>query len=60
MDSSSRIHKLSLIMRKHQTNPDQGTYYKIADHGCVTAVRDEERPRNHDRLEEVEGTGQVV
>ena len=47
-------------MRKHQTNPDQGTYYKIADHGCVTAVRDEERPRNHDRLEEVEGTGQVV
>lgn len=60
MDSSSRIHKFSLIMRKHQTNPDGGTYCKIPDHDCVKAIRDEKRPRNLDRLEETERTGSWI
>ena len=57
MDSSSRMHKLSLIMRKHQTNSDRGAYCKIPDHECVAAVRDEERPGALDRLEDSERTG---
>lgn len=47
-----QIHNLNLIMRKYQTNPNWGTFYKIidqnsskllkADWGCVLDVGDEE------------------
>lgn len=53
------MHNLNLVMRKHQTNPNQGTFYKVTDKYSLKKSQGHEKMENCHRLEETRKTWQL-